>query len=67
MAYDFVDWSQSPATARWWAIDADGKAHWFCEPDVAPFTDFWMAESEKAPTFGYVGDYKDSLTERPKD
>jgi hypothetical protein len=65
MAYDLVDWHQAPVLARWWAMDADGRAHWYCEPDVAAFTDFWMAEEVPAPTFGYVGNYRDSLTERP--
>lgn len=65
MEYEFVDWDQAPATARWWAMDADGKAHWYCEPDVAPFTEFWFADSERAPAFGYTGDYRASLTSRP--
>ncbi|WP_442592530.1 hypothetical protein ACSBPU_13085 [Parapusillimonas sp. JC17] len=66
MAYDLVDWKQAPTLARWWAIDANGKAYWHCQPDVAAFTDFWMAEQIEAPHFGYTGDYKESLTERPR-
>ncbi|HEY9278596.1 MAG TPA: hypothetical protein VIP51_00865 [Eoetvoesiella sp.] len=65
MAYELVDWTQAPGLARWWAIDANGKAHWYCEPDVAPYTDFWVADEIDAPAFGYAGDYKNSLTERP--
>jgi hypothetical protein len=60
-----VDWSQAPKRARWWAMDRNGEAHWFCVPDVAPFTDFWSCESSPAPTFGYSGDWKQSLRERP--
>ena len=60
-----VDWKQAPRRARWWAVDADGNAHWYCEPDVAAFTNFWLSVREPAPSFGYLGDYKQSLTERP--
>lgn len=65
MAYDEVDWTQAPKLARWWAMDANGIANWHCQPDVAPFTTFWLAESVEAPTFGYEGDWKESLTARP--
>lgn len=64
MSHPGVDWDQAPKLARWWAVDADGKAHWYCAPNVVPFTNFWHAESKEAPTFGYVGNYKTSLTER---
>ncbi len=60
-----VDWKQAPRQAKWWAVDADGAAHWFCPPDVAAFTDFWFAESMDAPNFGFDGDWRQSLTERP--
>jgi len=60
-----IDWKQAPRSARWWAMDAEGHAHWFCEPDVAPFTNFWFAESPVAPDFGFDGDWRQSLTERP--
>ncbi len=65
MAYVEVDWKQAPKLARWWAMDADGKAHWYCEPDVADFTDFWMAAELNAPDFDYMGLWRESLTERP--
>jgi len=60
-----IDWSKAPKNARWWAIDANGNAHWFCAPNVAPFTDFWFSEPLTAPTFDYVDDWKNSLVERP--
>lgn len=66
MPYSAVDWSKAPKLARWWAVDGTGIAHWFLEPDVAPFTSFWFSEPVPAPDFGYVGDYKASLTERPR-
>lgn len=60
-----VDWKQAPRNARWWAVDANGQAHWYCTPNVAAFTDFWFAESEPAPSFGFTGDWRASLVERP--
>lgn len=60
-----IDWKQAPRTARWWAVDANGQARWFCTPNVAPFTDFWFSEEISAPTFGFTGDWRKSLTERP--
>ncbi|EFO33230.1 conserved domain protein [Roseibium sp. TrichSKD4] len=60
-----IDWKQAPKNARWWAMDKDGEAHWFCVPDVAAFTDFWFSEPKPAPTFNFDGDWSQSLTERP--
>lgn len=60
-----IDWKLAPKNARWWAVDANGEAHWFCEPDIAAFTDFWFSDSVTAPLFGYVGDWRESLVERP--
>jgi len=60
-----VDWKSAPKTALWWAMDEDGTAHWFNSPNVASFTNFWYTDSEKAPPFGYEGDWRESLTKRP--
>ncbi|WP_238592594.1 hypothetical protein [Comamonas testosteroni] len=60
-----VNWRQAPARARWWAVNKDGQAYWYCEPDVASSTDFWFSEKVAAPTFGYAGEYEASLTPRP--
>jgi hypothetical protein len=60
-----IDWSLAPTTARWWGIDADGQAHWFVAPNVAAFTDFWFSEPVPAPDFGFDGDWRKSLVERP--
>lgn len=60
-----VNWKQAPRNARWWAVDANGHAHWFCAPNVAAFTDFWYSEPLLAPDFGFDGDWRESLTERP--
>ena len=60
-----IDWGQAPEHARWWAMDEDGLAHWYCMPKVASRTRSWHTEDIPAPCFGYAGDYKLSLIERP--
>ncbi|MBB4066237.1 hypothetical protein [Gellertiella hungarica] len=60
-----IDWSRAPRRAKWWALDADGNAHWFLEPNVAAFTDFWFGEVVDAPTFDFQGDWRTSLAMRP--
>ncbi|CAN0257172.1 unnamed protein product, partial [Chrysoparadoxa australica] len=60
-----IDWKQAPKNAIWWAIDADGQAHWFFAPDVAAFTEFWFQLPQPAPTFGFDGNWRESLTKRP--
>jgi hypothetical protein len=61
-----VDWKTAPKNALWWAVDADVKAHWFKAPDIAPFTNFWFADQEPAPLFEFEGDWRESLTTRPR-
>nr|WP_240939633.1 hypothetical protein [Diaphorobacter sp. HDW4A] len=65
MGHPCIDWSSAPAHAHWWAIDADGAAHWFADPRVPAFDTHWRFEVAVAPNFGYQGDYRQSLTERP--
>lgn len=60
-----IDWKVAPKTARWWAIDADGRAHWYCMPDIKPFTNFWGVDMVEAPMFEFGGDWRTSLVERP--
>jgi len=60
-----VDWRRAPADARWWAMDGTGHAFWYLAPDRLAGTDFWYPTQTLAPTFGYAGDWRDSLTERP--
>ncbi len=60
-----INWKQAPKNARWWAMDADGRANWFLVPNVASHTDFWFSEPVSAPTFGFAGNWRESLTERP--
>ena len=61
-----VDWSLAPAHARWWAVDEDGRAHWYCMPDIAHMSSFWFSDQIPAPTFGFAGDWRISLVERLK-
>ncbi|WP_210259983.1 hypothetical protein [Martelella sp. HB161492] len=61
-----VDWKHAPKEARWWAMDADGKTHWYCQPTAEVFTTLWHADIKDAPGFGYDGDWKQSLRERPR-
>ncbi|OJT98527.1 MAG: hypothetical protein BGN83_20245 [Rhizobium sp. 63-7] len=60
-----INWKTAPKGARWWAMDADGRAYWYCAPNVAAFTHFWFAEPIPAPTFDFSGDWRQSLVERP--
>lgn len=61
-----IDWKKAPRGAMWWAMDADGKCHWFLAPNVASHTDFWFSEPVPAPPFDYEGNWRESLTEREK-
>lgn len=65
MGHVSVDWSQAPDEARWWAIDGEGYAYWFCMPVAADFSQSWVQENFEAPEFGYTGDWRQSLTQRP--
>ena len=60
-----INWNEAPKKARWWAIDANGQAHWYLVPDVAAFTNFWYCDQILAPSYDFVGDWRMSLTERP--
>ncbi len=66
IAMPVVDWKKAPKGARWWAMDADRKAYWYGAPDLAAVTDFWFAAQIEAPDFGFTGDWRKSLVERPE-
>jgi len=61
-----IDWKQAPKLAQWWAVDANGQANWFGEPNVAPHTDFWLNLPQRAPLFGFKGNWRKSLVKRPR-
>lgn len=60
-----IDWAQAPKSARWWAVDESGDAHWFCSPTYVPLAPFWYCDQIPAPRFAFTGDWRESLVERP--
>ena len=68
------DWSQAPDWANWWAMDEDKKTRWIYSELEQPYTSDtflrWFAlgrfDSEDAPSFGYTGDWRNSLRKRPE-
>ncbi|MEF9962854.1 MAG: hypothetical protein RR779_00720 [Comamonas sp.] len=65
MKFSAIDWNLAPEEARWWAIDGDGHAYWYCMPQIAAATTFWYPSRHPAPSFGYARDFRLSLQERP--
>lgn len=69
------DWSQAPIIATSWAMDMDGECWWHLHeighqepPDPRIQKDGWVNDSfayVHAPSFGYTGDWRDSLRKRP--
>lgn len=72
------DWSQAPDGYNWWAIDEGLKEAFWFNLDNGPHIRYkgiykgviWDyddegGDHEKAPTFNYQGDWKDSLRKRP--
>ena len=59
MKFSAIDWNQAPANARWWAMDGDGHAYWYCMLQIAAATTFWFSARQTAPSF------RASLQERP--
>lgn len=63
------DWSVAPESANYWAMDEDTCCNWYGkEPEVIVVRNRWDFGNvlEFAPSFGYQGDWKDSLRKRPK-
>ena len=68
-----LDWSQAPDWANWWCLSVIHGAMWFSrEPTCAKVTwvifndvKFCAASFDEAPSFGYTGNWKDSLRKRP--
>jgi len=62
------DWSQAPEWAKYWTADELATLWWSVEPKFDS-SESWhggpTADIEKAPSFGYKGDWKDSLRKRP--
>lgn len=67
------DWSRAPDWAVAWAMDDTPSrprcAFWHSQEPTHPVPGYnsWMAgDHESAPTFGYTGDWRDSLRKRPE-
>ena len=68
------DWSQAPEWANWWVMDGDEKTRWIYSELEQPYTSDtflrWFAvgrfDSEDAPSFGYTGNWRNSLRKRPQ-
>ena len=68
------DWSQAPAWANWWSMDENKNTRWIYSELEQPYTSDiflrWFAvgkfDSADAPSFGYTGDWRNSLRKRPK-
>lgn len=64
------DWSQAPEWANWWAMD-DCDYFWWYEKSPEMKNGGWCVswtsdDFEKAPSFNYQGNWKDSLRKRPQ-
>ena len=67
------DWSQAPDWANWWAMDENKNTRWIYsqieQPYISDIFLRWCAvgmfDSADAPSFGYKGDWENSLRKRP--
>ena len=63
------DWSQAPDWAEYWTADELATLWWSVKPKFDS-SESWhggpTADIEKAPSFGYTGDWRESLRKRPK-
>ena len=68
------DWSQAPSLeTNYWSAEKDGRCSWWVgkpERDSENHYEGGLAENCKfygdAPSFGYTGDWKNSLRKRPQ-
>lgn len=61
------DWSDAPEWANWWAIDKDLVSFWFADKPKFDEVEFYQCGVFcDAPSFGYTGDWRNSLRKRPK-
>ena len=68
------DWSQAPEWANWWAMDENKNTRWIYsqleQPYISDIFLRWCAvgmfDSADAPSFGYTGDWRESLRKRPQ-
>ena len=70
------DWSQAPDNlVKYFAVDEDGRGGWFIsKPTLCHNHWYWSDFEERvdndhydnAPSFGYTGNWQESLRERPE-
>ena len=63
------DWSQAPEWAIAWTYDKNAALWWSEVPEIHIniwFIDGGAWQCADAPTFGYTGDWRESLRKRPK-
>ena len=61
------DWSQAPEWADWWAIDRDLVSFWHEDKPKFDEVEFYQCGVFcDAPSFGYHGNWQDSLRKRPQ-
>ena len=70
------DWSQAPDNlVKYFAVDENGRGGWFIsKPTLCSDYWYWSDFEERvdndhydhAPSFGYTGDWRNSLRKRPK-
>ena len=68
------DWSQAPDNdVQYFAVDEDGQGGWYItKPTLCSDHWYWSEWGERlnkydhAPSFGYTGDWRNSLRKRPK-
>ena len=68
------DWGQAPDGYDWWAMDGfSGVANWYKSEPFLDDDDIdeWnvvlsIATYREAPSFGYTGDWRNSLRKRPQ-
>ena len=65
------DWSQAPNVATHWTMRQDGKCLWWKGKPLFDGSCFYDAVGichtvGYAPSFGYTGDWRNSLRKRPK-
>ena len=70
------DWSQAPdSLVKYFAVDKNGRGGWFIsKPTLCSDHWYWSDFEERvdndnydyAPSFGYTGDWRESLRKRPK-
>ena len=63
------DWSQAPEWAIAWTFDRNETLWWSEIPEI--HRNFWFIDGgiwkcAEAPSFGYTGDWRNSLQKRPK-